>query len=80
MTCQLIKVSPWIKHFEEGWAADWILQKLINQRVNDRNRTKFRQREEKRAQQLAMAYDTPVSLIMKGNISSCNTRRISNGC
>jgi hypothetical protein len=33
------KVEPWLlRHFEAGWATDWLLKKIIDTRVADRNR------------------------------------------
>jgi hypothetical protein len=31
--------EPWLlRHFEGGWATDWALKKMIDQRVSDRTR------------------------------------------
>lgn len=32
------EVAPWLAHFEEGWASDWVLSRMISQRFYDRNR------------------------------------------
>jgi hypothetical protein len=33
------KVEPWLlRHFEAGWATDWLLKKMIDTRVADRSR------------------------------------------
>lgn len=81
MTRELTKVSPWVKYFEEGWAADWVLKKLINQRVNDRNRAKFKQKEDERAQrQLATIAHDALIISVKGNVSYYNSQGISNYC
>jgi hypothetical protein len=45
------KVAPWLLNFEENWATDWILKRLIDQRVHDRNRAKARRKEEDRDRQ-----------------------------
>ena len=35
----LHRMEPWLeRHFEGGWGADWILKKLIDQRVSDKKR------------------------------------------
>jgi len=37
--CQkLAAKAPWLLYFEQEWASDWILSRLLNQRVWDRNR------------------------------------------
>ena len=31
--------KPWLeRHFQGGWATDWVLKKLIDQRVADKKR------------------------------------------
>lgn len=39
----------WLLRFEDGWATEWILKKMIDQRVYDHRRTKGREirRQEK---------------------------------
>ena len=33
------KAEPWLhRHFEAGWATDWLLKRMIDTRVADRNR------------------------------------------
>jgi hypothetical protein len=34
------RAEPWLLRFERGWAAEWVLKKLINQRVADAKRAK----------------------------------------
>ena len=38
MQSELIRLAPWLSHFEDGWAADWLLKRSINQRVVDGQR------------------------------------------
>jgi hypothetical protein len=36
--------EPWmLRHFEGGWATDWVLKKMIDQRVFDRTRRQKQQ-------------------------------------
>jgi hypothetical protein len=37
--CRLVnKTAPWLQCFEEHWATDWVLKRMIDQRVHDHNR------------------------------------------
>jgi hypothetical protein len=38
------KAVPWLKRFEDDWATEWLLKKLIDQRVHDRNRASAKQK------------------------------------
>jgi hypothetical protein len=35
---------PWLQRFEDDWAAEWLLKKLIDQRVHDRNQASAKKR------------------------------------
>ena len=38
------KAVPWLQRFEDDWTAEWLLKKLIDQRVHDRNRASAKKR------------------------------------
>ena len=67
------KVVPWLLHFEETWATDWILKKLIDQQVHDAKRTSVRQRMEGKIQRLTKhgdaAFENGMNISIEGNIS-----------
>lgn len=36
MSETLVRASPWLKSFEEEWAAEWLLKRFVDQRVVNR--------------------------------------------
>jgi hypothetical protein len=64
------KVAQWLLNFEEDWATDWILKRLIDQRVHDRNRAKAKKKEESDQQRWAeLANSGFDDITTEGNIS-----------
>jgi hypothetical protein len=44
---KIIQLEPWLCRFEDSWVAEWILKKLIDQRVHDCNRVKAKEKRQK---------------------------------
>ena len=66
------KVVPWLLHFEETWATDWILKKLINQQVHDAKRASVKRRMEEKISWLTeegnAAAKKAMNISIEGNI------------
>jgi hypothetical protein len=46
------KAVPWLKRFEDDWATEWLLKKLIDQRVHDRNRASAKKKTNNRKSEI----------------------------
>jgi hypothetical protein len=51
----LRKAAPWLKNFDDCWAAEWLLSRAINQRVTNENRAPKKRRHDEMILQLAQS-------------------------
>jgi hypothetical protein len=51
----LNKAAPWLQAFQDGWAAEWLLNRAINQRVSDGSRKVKKRRHEEMMAQFAQS-------------------------
>ena len=51
----LHKAAPWLKNFDDCWAAEWLLSRAINQRVTNENRAPKKRRHDEMIMQLAQS-------------------------